>query len=236
MNCPGQDTRYWKPGDIFEAECLNCGRSVEFFKDEATRKCKNCRQVIVNPKMDFGCAAYCKYASECLGELGPELLAKRDDLLKDRVAVEVKRMLGPDFQRISHAMRVARYVEDVGRQEKAELAVLLCAAYLHVISERDESVTADLETSGGREILERLGAGNELVENVLTIVREHHTGRKEGSVNLSVFADAHLLASLEEERGRASGFRSVDGLEERFTTEAGKTIFRRLTVPGEIRA
>jgi hypothetical protein len=42
---------------------------VEFFKDESTRKCKNCGHGIINPKMDFGCAAYCKFAEQCLGEL-----------------------------------------------------------------------------------------------------------------------------------------------------------------------
>ena len=84
--------------------------------------------------MDFGCAAYCKYAAECLGELGPELLAKRNDLLKDRVALEVKRLLGQDFQRIGHAVKVARYVDEIARDEKAEPMVALCA-YLHVFME-----------------------------------------------------------------------------------------------------
>ena len=34
MKCPGQDMRYWKPGDIFNAKCPKCGGTVEFFKDE----------------------------------------------------------------------------------------------------------------------------------------------------------------------------------------------------------
>ena len=76
MQCPGQDTRYWKPGDIFEAPCPHCGRPVEFFKDESTRRCRNCKQLATNPRMDFGCAAYCKYAEQCLGELGPDFLKK----------------------------------------------------------------------------------------------------------------------------------------------------------------
>ncbi len=71
MKCPGQDTRYWKPGDIFDTGCPHCGSKVEFFKDEATRRCRSCRKTVVNPRMDFGCAAYCKYAADCLGGLGP---------------------------------------------------------------------------------------------------------------------------------------------------------------------
>ena len=68
MRCPGQDTRFWKPGAIFEVPCPKCGRMVEFFKDESTRRCKQCGHKIINPKMDFGCAAYCKYAAQCLGD------------------------------------------------------------------------------------------------------------------------------------------------------------------------
>ena len=34
MKCPGQDSRYWKPGAIFEALCPECGAGVEFFKDD----------------------------------------------------------------------------------------------------------------------------------------------------------------------------------------------------------
>lgn len=67
MRCPGQDTQYWKPGDIFDVECPDCGSKVEFFKDEATRRCRNCGQKVVNPKMDLGCAGRCGFARECLG-------------------------------------------------------------------------------------------------------------------------------------------------------------------------
>ena len=39
----------------------------------------------------------------------PELLAKRSDLLKDRVAAEVKKYLGRDFKRIGRALKVVEY-------------------------------------------------------------------------------------------------------------------------------
>jgi hypothetical protein len=64
--CPGQDTRYWRPGDIFEVPCGNCGRMIEFFKDEASRKCK-CGNRVQNPKLSMGCAQWCEHAKECLG-------------------------------------------------------------------------------------------------------------------------------------------------------------------------
>ena len=51
MECPGQDWRFWKPGDVFTTECTKCGASVEFFKDEVRRKCR-CGHEMVNPKID----------------------------------------------------------------------------------------------------------------------------------------------------------------------------------------
>jgi hypothetical protein len=200
MKCPGQDTRYWKPGDIFEVECPQCGSRVEFFKDEATRKCRSCRTTVVNPKMDFGCAAYCKYAADCLGELGPELLARRNDLLKDRVAIEVKRLIGRDFRSIAHAVRVARFVEEIARAEKAEPALLLCAAYLHLFTEQRAGDSAEGKEDGARLVLEGLGAGQELIKKVLDILGAFRRGDPGDSVNGKVFFDAHRLALIDERR------------------------------------
>lgn len=90
MKCPGQDTRYWKADAVSEAKCPRCGSDVEFFKDDTTRRCPACGHRFVNPAMDFGCASYCRYAEQCLGALPEEIRAKRDDMLKDRVAIEVK--------------------------------------------------------------------------------------------------------------------------------------------------
>ena len=81
MRCPGQDMQYWKPGAIFEASCPQCGQTVEFFKDDTARKCGKCGHRFVNPQMDFGCAAYCPYAEQCLGTLPEGLAAQKENLL-----------------------------------------------------------------------------------------------------------------------------------------------------------
>ena len=133
MKCPGQDTQYWQAGAIFETKCPECQQMVEFFKDDTTRKCGNCGHRFVNPKLDFGCAAYCRFAEQCVGNLPPEVLAQKEDLLKDRVAIEVKRFFKTDFKRIGHVTRVARYADIIGKAEGANMAVVLCAAFLHDI-------------------------------------------------------------------------------------------------------
>lgn len=69
-NCPGQDTRYWTPEDIFDAPCASCGQAVEFFKDDLRRRCPHCQAWTVNPRNDLACAAWCPAAAECLTQLG----------------------------------------------------------------------------------------------------------------------------------------------------------------------
>ena len=203
------------------------GNPVEFFKDEATRRCRNCRQTVLNPRMDFGCAAYCKYAAQCLGEVGPELASQRDDLMKDRVALEVKRRLGHDFRRIGHGAKVARFAEEIGREEKAALAVVLCAAFLHLFFEKGDagSPKAAEGEQAAREVLEGLGASADLAEKVMDLIASFFEGRRAESVDAMVFSDAHLLASLEGNSGRNEAV--VRGLEADFRgkllTAAGRS-------------
>ncbi len=233
MKCPGQDSRYWKPGAIFEESCPKCGHSVEFFKDDTTRKCHHCGHRFVNPKMDFGCASYCEFAEQCIGTLPPELLAGKEDLLKDRVAIEMKRYFKTDFKRIGHATRVARYAERVAKKEVGNMAVILCAAYLHDIgiheSERKHQSTAPghQEQEGppiARAILEKLGAKDALVEEVCDIIGHHHHPRPDDSINFKVLYDADMITNMEErhkdkpmEPDRIESF-----IQSSLLTEAGK--------------
>jgi len=207
MKCPGQDTQYWKPGAIFESKCPECGHSVEFFKDDTSRKCGKCGHRFVNPKMDFGCAAYCQFAEQCIGNLPPELIAQKEDMLKDRVAIEMKRYFKRDFKRIAHATRVARHAERIGKQEQGHLAVILSAAYLHDIgiheAERKYNSTAPKyqEQEGppiARSILEKLGANEGLIDEVCDIVGHHHHPRADETVNFKAIYDADRIVNLEE--------------------------------------
>ncbi len=207
MRCPGQDMQYWKPGAIFESTCPKCEQPVEFFKDDTARKCGNCGHRFVNPQMDFGCAAYCPYAEQCLGTLPEGLAVQKENLLKDRVAVEMKRYFRNDFKRIGRSGRVARYAERIGKAEKGNLAVILSAAYLLDIDAAADgphgSVAAEPaltgEPSEAREILTRLGAREELIHEVCNIITHHRSGRTDDSVNYQAVYDADVLETLDEE-------------------------------------
>ena len=239
MKCPGQDSRYWKPGAIFEAKCPKCGNRVEFFKDDTTRLCKKCGYRFLNPEMDFGCASYCKYAEQCIGDLPPELVAQKENLLKDRVAIEMKRYFKQDFRRIGHATRVARYAERIGKEEQGNLAVILTAAYLHDIGIKEaerkhDSTAAEYQEEEGppiaKEILEGLGARESLIEEVCDIVSHHHHPRSEESIEFKTVYDADMIANLEEKHKEDSiDSEKLDRIiEKSFLTKSGGELAKSL--------
>ncbi len=239
MKCPGQDSRYWKPGAIFEAKCPKCGSDVEFFKDDSTRRCGKCGHKFLNPSMDFGCASYCQYAEQCIGNLPPELIAQKEDLLKDRVAIEMKRYFKTDFKRIGHAGRVARYAEEIGKKRRGNLAVILTAAYLHDIGIKEaerkyQSTAAKYQEEEGpliaRQILSKLGAKEELIEEVCDIIAHHHHPKPEESINFRCLYDADMITNLEEEHkdDPISEERLLRILEKSFLTEEGVDLAKKV--------
>jgi len=247
MKCPGQDSRYWKAGAIFEVGCPQCGKAVEFFKDDTSRRCGHCGHRFVNPQMDFGCAAYCQFAEQCLGALPPEVAAQQENLLKDRVAVAMKRYFKRDFKRIGHAMRVARYAERIGKMERANLAVILSAAYLHDIgipeAERKYGSSASefQEKEGpsiARSILLGLGAKEALIDAVCDIIGHHHHPRSGDGVDFKVVYDADRIANLEDRLKAAPMDRDrlKEIIETSFLTGNGKEIAKDVLRNGEVKA
>jgi HD superfamily phosphodiesterase len=239
MKCPGQDSRYWKPGAIFEVRCPKCGNDVEFFKDDTTRLCKKCGHRFLKPGMDFGCASYCPYAEQCLGDLPSKLLADRDDLLKDRVAIEMKRYFGQDFKRIGHAADVAKYAEQIVKEEKGNPAVVLCAAYLHDIgvheAERKYNSTAARchQREGpfiAREILTELGARGEIVDEVCDIIAHHHHPRDKETLNFKILYDADFIVNLKERQKEKETDKEslLKIVEKRLLTDTGKRLAREI--------
>lgn len=239
MQCPGQDSRYWDGEAVFESKCPNCGNVIEFFKDDSTRKCSQCGEKIINPKIDFGCASYCPYAEQCLGSLPPELLAKKQEDLKNQVALAMKKYFDDDFRHISHTMKVARYAERIGESIGAHPAVVLISAYLHDIgikeSERkyDSSAARYQHQEGppvARQILLELGAEKGMVDEVCDIIDHHHQPRAEETDNFKALYDADLIVNLEEKVQESGlvGEQLQKIIEKSFLTEPGRDLARQV--------
>ncbi len=225
MKCPGQDMQYWNAEAIFEEKCPKCGKQVEFYKDDTSRKCHHCGNRFVNPKMDFGCAAYCQYAEQCIGTLPEEFAGAQDNLLKDKVAVEMKRYFKSDFHSIGHATRVARYAEAIGKIEGGNLAVTLCAAYLHNLGDTVHNSKSGETVTIAREILCRLDAKEPMTEAVCDLlIQQHEVATDSPSTESQILSDAKSLAYLEEscKREASESPGSTPQLTSEFATDEGK--------------
>lgn len=234
MKCPGQDMQYWNEEAIFEVPCATCGKSIEFYKDDTNRKCGSCGNRMVNPRLDFGCAAYCQFAEQCLGTLPEEFVGQQDNLLKDRVAVEVKRLLKTDFRRIGHISRFAQYAEKIGREERINLGVTLCAAYLIDIVETDVS-TAGMKTALSMKpaemILGKLSAKETIIKEVCNLIEGYRADNPTGDRReLLILADAATLARLEEDikQKLSSGGYPDDIIPRELHTESGRQLAAKL--------
>jgi hypothetical protein len=234
MKCPGQDMQYWKPGDIFETECPKCGGVVEFFKDDPARRCSACGHRFANPKMDFGCAAYCPYAEQCLGDLPPEVVAQQENLFKDRVALEMKRHFGGDFRRIGRAARAARYGEQLAKAEGANVAVVLSAVYLREVGEADPSGSGVSETQDAAaaaiRILSRLRASDALIDGVRAILEDPDAIDAAAALEARIVRDAMHLGEAEALLGRnpEAGRAFMKELSRNFLTASGREAAGRL--------
>lgn len=131
MKCPGQDLRYWKPGDIFEEPCPDCGNILEFWKTDIRVRCENCRRLVSNPRFDMGCANWCSYAEECLGDI--KMGFGRPDSVLEKIKEALDRILGSDFSKKHEKTFVL--VKDLSAKRRAELVVILIAFSLNKMYE-----------------------------------------------------------------------------------------------------
>jgi HD superfamily phosphohydrolase YqeK len=240
MRCPGQDMRFWKAGDVFEIECPKCEGRVEFFKDEVRRRCR-CGHEIINPRVDFGCASWCPYAEQCVGTVPEDVKARQRaeerDSLRQRIGVEMKKYFGTDFRRMNHALKVARYAEQILKAEGGNPLVVLGAAYLHDIgiheAERKYGDTEGRfqELEGppiAREILGKLNVQKEMVEEICNIIAHHHSPRDEETLNFQIVYEADWLVNIEEKGfpKEREAFQSF--IAKTFRTTTGKSLAERL--------
>lgn len=219
MKCAGQDSRFWDFESIFTIPCPHCDENMEFFKDDTNLTCKKCGHAVLNPKIDFGCASYCKFAEQCLGTLPPELLKQRQDLLKDRLALEVKRYLGRDFKSISRIVKIAHYSESICKKEKGNLGLVLAAAYLSTI-----------EIPQARKILLKLHAEEKIIDNVCMLLNKSTSTNEEQNIDARILHDAARLTLLKEKTLRNQEESPGAFIEKEFLTETGQKIAKEIVL------
>jgi hypothetical protein len=146
--------------------------------------------------MDFGCASYCPHAEQCLGNLPPELLAKKQELLITKTAAEVKRLLGENFKAIGRAGRVARHAEALAaEQEGSNNAVVVLAAYFEALAAAD--LQKPLAEVAGK-IMKRHGANQGLNDEVCAILNNHQPTTPGGHTNVQILIEAQKMADQDK--------------------------------------
>jgi hypothetical protein len=188
MKCPGQDTRFWKPGDIFVAECPKCGAEIEFFKDDTRRRCAWCGHMFYNPKIELGCAEWCQYAEKCV----PDLVKakKAAQTFKELLAEMVKTHLEDDPAAWDRTAKGMQYAQELLKAEGGDPKVVLAAVLLH-----------RLEPAKVREFLTELATEPEIIEAVLELLAGQAPER---DLNRQIFQD--VLTLLEEDTGAPRQF------------------------------
>ncbi len=235
MRCPGQDMRFWRPGDIFETECPKCERKVEFFKDEVRRRCR-CGHEMVNPKLDLGCAEWCPYAEQCVGAVPEEVKAKRradeKDLLKEKMCLEMKKHFGTDYRHVTHALKVARYAEKILKTEGGDPVVVLGAAYLHGIGSPEAADKGEPSDGDGpsadaviaQRILKNLDIQEKAASAINNLISSLRQGRPPVDLESQILQEAHGLASLEDDGPSLNGEGTRKMIEETFKTRTGRLL------------
>ena len=233
MMCPGQDTRFWTPDDIFEVPCQACETPVEFFKTDVFRRCSKCGKRVQNPKVSLGCAQWCAYAKECLGFDPKEVqLADSEEVsLVDRLADAVKEEFDGDEERITHSLLVLDRAQDLLRWEEGDPRVVLAAALLHDIGIREaerkhgSSAGEHQEAEGppiAERILEEIGMDDATVEHVCSIVGSHHSAGDIDTPEFRIVWDADRLEEAPDGFAHYGDDRLKGIIDRVFRTGAGK--------------
>jgi hypothetical protein len=180
--CPGQDMRYWTPADIFYVNCPYCDYSIEFWKDEPFRLCRSCKKEVRNPRIDLGCAKWCKFGDQCLGRSANEQLAAAPVIEKLKALIEPL----ADYELFLEIERIASLLltAEGGDPCRIKTGALLVGAV------RNESDPA----GAARAMLSKTILGAEETEAVALLVQQVLSDEKPASIDVSVVRDALILA------------------------------------------
>lgn len=233
--CPGQDLSKWKPGDIFDVQCPWCRHEIEFWKDEPFRLCPGCQQEVRNPRIDLGCAKWCKSATQCLGRevSDPDLQAS----IRDRLLAAMKGTFGSDQRRIDHAFRVLEYAEAIQKAEGGDSLVVRAAAILHDIgikeAERKHGSSAGRfqELEGppiARHIMRMIELDAPTIEHVCRIVGSHHSAHDIDTIEFRIVWDADWLVNIPEEYPAADKEELAQLIQCTFRTKKGRELAEAL--------
>lgn len=196
MRCPGQDRRYWTEDAVFEVPCPECGTAVEFFKDETKGRCTKCGHRFPNPGMDFGCAAWCSLAEQCLGFVpeGDSSPKSTEGALAGRLIQRVGEEFKDEPDRMISALKAFHNAKELVGKEGGIPRIALAASLLLEVAGSAEAEVECLQKV--RQLLKDVGADEETIQGVLEIVEGCRSGQQLDKTEFKIVCDAERLARL----------------------------------------
>ncbi|UCD51900.1 MAG: hypothetical protein JSW27_04540 [Phycisphaerales bacterium] len=138
-------------------------------------KCPTCKKLVVNPKLDLGCATWCQHAEQCLGTM-----SSNDDILCKRLIREAKEFFGRDQQRIDRMLRVFQHAQEIASTEEADSRLVNAAAIL-----------SDIEDAPAcKEMLFRCGVDDAVAERIGRIIATLRRGDGDDSLEARIVSVA----------------------------------------------
>lgn len=207
--CPGQDMRYWTPEDIFDVNCPYCDYSIEFWRDEPVRVCRACHKEVRNPRIDLGCAKWCKFGDQCLGRSVSEQFGAEPVVEKLKALVQPLAEKDPErYEVLQETVRIANLLltAEGGDPCRVKAGAMLVPA----VQDAADPVAA------ARKVLEATILDDEEVDAICSLIGQVLSGDDSASVDASVVRDALILADSS---------RQSDADLERLSTEGAQMIF-----------
>jgi hypothetical protein len=182
--------RYWTAKDIFDVSCPYCDNSIEFWKDEPFRLCRVCRKEVRNPRIDLGCAKWCKFGDQCLGRSATEQLAAAPVIEKLKARIEP--LAERDPARYAAAMEIERIANLLLTAEGGDPCRIKTGALLVAMLQKEPDPVA-----AARKMLQETILDAEEIEAVCRLIGQVLSDEKPATVDIAVVRDAMILAQTD---------------------------------------
>lgn len=217
--------------------CPYCEEEVEIWSDEIKGTCPKCKKTVMKD-VTMGCLDWCKYGEECIGtEIYGKYMQNKAITIKHKLLEELKKYFGDDKKRIDHAEKVLHFAEELLKEEKADLHIVIPVSILHdvgikVAEEKYRSSAGHYQEKEGppvaEKILFKIGFNKKDIEEICDIIAHHHSPGKIETENFKVLYDADCLVNIKEIIPQKSKSQLKKIIEKMFLTNTGRKIAKKL--------
>ncbi|MHB8902477.1 MAG: hypothetical protein ACYC6Y_27260 [Thermoguttaceae bacterium] len=210
---------------------------MEFFKDEALRRCGRCRHLFPNPKISLGCAQWCDYAEQCVGSKAERSTMVRDGEFAGRILNAASELLRKGHTCRAPALLVFQHARELAAAETCKPLVVLAVALVieleaagSTTAAYDQGVGPDMphERPTAEHLIGQLGMDEKDIHDVHGVLERFRHRLPAGDNETMIVTDAVSLAQLAMANSRGDLEKVKDEIVRGLNTQAGRERARRL--------